>query len=506
MKIDMRRILISILLICLILLTSCTLPSTENNGDANQNNQANSQNQENQDDNIDKSRGGNDDEANQNNNAAQGANASNDDINEEEEAGEGNNVAPDVAPHAPLSDTGPWYIVSNPEGLYAFNMDGSGLTLVTRGDPDNFGYLSEGVSSSGGRFAYITGENTYNNLVLHIIDMSNNLEHNTIELLSDEDVDIQAKRAIVEFPSFVWSHSGDQLAFFGVLDGPSSDLYVYSASDQSITRLTSGPSQGYQPSWSPDDKYILHTGADTFGTGAGYSMSGVWAAAADDSGVIDLPLPGGSSDEIILGWRDNDTFLSYSWNPVYGYFNLRFTNLHVGLAEEVWEHPFSAVGFSNADQPWVLLGINEYQAEENPAGLSGIFILVAPDYQPQQLFEDTHGYFQSTGTGLFIVDVGDNSYIIGPTTMQDISYSNEKAVFSEQGSPAWYSKNGLWVMSGGENIQVTDMPVELAAWGANSASILFSTDGHLHVATAPDWKPVLVAAIFYPEEIILVNP
>jgi hypothetical protein len=505
MKMKLRPTIVLILVISLLLLASCTLPSQANNGNDNQNNQENRQNQQNQENNVDKSRGGNDEDANQNNSDAQEANSSDGD-NDEGETEEDNNVAPDVAPHAPLSDTGPWYIVSNPEGLYAFNMDGSGLTYVAAGDPANFYYLADGVSSSGGRFAYITAENTYNNLLLHIIDMSNQVDHSFIYLLSDEDVDIQARRAIIEFPSFAWSHSGDMLAFFGVLDGPSSDLYVYSVSDESITRLTSGPSQGYQPSWSPDDKYILHTGADTFGTGAGYSMSGVWAAAADDSGVIDLPLPGGSSDEIILGWRDNDTYLSHSWSPVYGYFNLHFTNLHVGLAEEVWEYSFSDVAFSNTDSPWLLLSIDDYFAGENPAGLSGLFVLEAPDYQPLQLFEDSSGYIQPTGTGLFIVDVGDNSYIIGPTTMEDISYSNERAVFSNQGSPAWYSKNGLWIMSGGENIQVTNMPVELAAWGAENASILFSTDGHLHVATAPDWKPVLVAAIFYPEEIILVNP
>ena len=35
---------------------------------------------------------------------------------------------PGWVPSGPLSTSGPWYVVANEEGLYAFNMDGSGLT------------------------------------------------------------------------------------------------------------------------------------------------------------------------------------------------------------------------------------------------------------------------------------------------------------------------------------------------------------------------------------------
>jgi len=504
MKNDLRRTIVLILMICLLVFPACSIFGEQNSGNQQQNNDQNIQNQENQNT---RKEGGRSrpEESNQEISNNNDVNTTNNEIEEETEPEEEDTEPPlDVAPHAPLSSSGPWYIVSNMEGLYAFNMDGSGMTLVTRGDPDNFHYLSQGASPSGGLFAFVTAENTYNNQALHVVDMSNNLNHIMIDLLSDDDVDIMAKRAIIDFPTFAWSHSGDLLAFFGAIDGPSSDLYVYSATDGSTTRLTSGPSQGYQPSWSPDDQYILHTGADNFGTGAGYSMSGVWAAAADDSGVITLPMPGDSADEVIVGWRDNDTFLSYTWSPAYGPHNLRFTNLHAGLAEEIWDHPFTDVGYGGGENSWVLLTIDEYAARENPQELMGTFTLSPPDYQPALLFEDIAGYIEPIGARAFLLYAGDEQYYIQANDFRDVSSMEGRKIFSTDGVPAWYSSNGLWANIGGQNVQITDEPVELACWGADSESILYSVDGHLHVTTAPDWEPVLVAAMFFPAEILLV--
>ena len=100
------------------------------------------------------------------------------------EGSAGENASPerDWVEDAPLSTDGPWFVVANPEGLYAFNMDGTGLTFLTTDKPNQYRTLSDGVSSAGGRLAYITGESDYNNLILHILDFPNNLNHKIILL------------------------------------------------------------------------------------------------------------------------------------------------------------------------------------------------------------------------------------------------------------------------------------------------------------------------------------
>ena len=143
-------------------------------------------------------------------------------------------------------------------------MDGTGLSFLAPETVGSYILLQEGVASSGGRFAYLTTVDGYDQAKLQVIDIAHPANNKTIPLFSSDEADIDARRAVVEQPSFAWSHDGEQLAFFGVMDGPSSDLYVYSTKDDQITRLTSGPSQGYQPSWSPDDQYIVHSGADSF--------------------------------------------------------------------------------------------------------------------------------------------------------------------------------------------------------------------------------------------------
>ena len=99
-----------------------------------------------------------------------------------------------------------------------------------------------------------------------------------------------------------WSADGTQLAFEAAIDGDSADLYVYSAADGSVKHLTSGSAQDYAPSWSPDGKYIVHFGTDSFGSGAGYHMVGVWATLLDKASTYDLYTPNTNSGGEYVLW------------------------------------------------------------------------------------------------------------------------------------------------------------------------------------------------------------
>ena len=148
---------------------------------------------------------------------------------------------------------------------------------------------------------------------------------------------MRAAFAVSAEDSLAWSPDGTRLAFIGAQDGPTADLYVYSASDGSITRLSSGSSQAYQPTWSPDGQYIVHGGSgamDLTGQGS-FNTEAIWAARSDGSAIINLYQPE-SSGESFCGWTDLHTFLVYSWLPDGRPGNLRTFNIDTGKSISVW--------------------------------------------------------------------------------------------------------------------------------------------------------------------------
>lgn len=70
-----------------------------------------------------------------------------------------------------------------------------------------------------------------------------------------------------------WSPDGNIIAFNGVIDGPSGDLYTYVVSSQLLTRLTDGPTESVFPFWSLDGEFIIQGGVEHLNlqmSGAGY--------------------------------------------------------------------------------------------------------------------------------------------------------------------------------------------------------------------------------------------
>ena len=265
-------------------------------------------------------------------------------------------------PDQSLSNEGPWWVFSTMDGLFAINSDGSGLTQFYQG-PINMPYNRRILPApNSGQIAFITSNDVYNTtLRITSFPMTDLITEIPLTSIESEpgvgampgDPEVEAVRAMTEVQNLAFSPDGRSLAFMGAIDGPTSDLYLFSLDNHLITRLTSGPSQGYQPVWSPDGKYIVHTGVSVFGSGAGYTMEGIWAARADDSGVVTLYDPTEDSGEDIIGWVDNQTFLVYSWNMSSGLNNLRTYNIETGEINVVWPGSFQSIAFnpSNATVP-----------------------------------------------------------------------------------------------------------------------------------------------------------
>ena len=129
---------------------------------------------------------------------------------------------------------------------------------------------------------------------------------------SPGDFGNSALQAVRDEHNYAWSPDGTRLAFVGLMDGPSAEIYIYDTVTEQIKRVSTDDAQNYWPSWSPDGETLLYLGTDFFGVGAGFDTTGFWSARGDGTNVTKLYIPGGGSEEI-AGWLDDITSLLSTW-------------------------------------------------------------------------------------------------------------------------------------------------------------------------------------------------
>jgi len=413
-------------------------------------------------------------------------------------------VTPDIGSETtekPLSSNGPWWVFSTSNGLFAIDPDGSGLTQFSF-DPVNASYAHQiFVSPKEGYLAYLTGESY--DATLMINQLPEGAPITEIALFSfSNDQDLDAIRAIVEHNSLNFSPDGRFLAFMGMIDGPTSDLYLFSLDTLEFTRLTDGPAQAYQPVWSPDGKYILHTSARSFGTGAGYDMAGVWASHAATTDAISLYDPSGSGSETILGWLDNQTFIVYSWEGSCGDHNLRTFNIETEQSASLWQESFQSIAYDPSNNVALLISND---AGCSPADGAGIYLVSADGNAPFRVLEITGSQvIWSKDAGLFMVSGGFDSWTIAVDSMgQFIDLDMPQgawgfpAVAPGSRDLAWKGET-LWV---GPFLGSIDNPPEAifnetvynVTWTPDGKSVLFFADRGLFIAHQPDYIPTLIA-------------
>jgi Tol biopolymer transport system component len=305
-----------------------------------------------------------------------------------------------VSPQVPLSANGPWVLILNYDGIWAANGDGDGLTHLTQDV-----VVSHAVAVSGRWIAYVTDRaadpdsESGEGLVLRVLSLPEGMAQTVTDLqirnvTSDSPEDLQfaadqVYRAVVfEGGGLAWSPDGTKLAFVSGHEGTSADVYVYSRDTGQIARLTDGPAHAYQLSWSPDGQYIFHTGAAAFGSGAGYSMVGVWVARVDGTGIRSLYEPDlRSGSEVLVDWISANTALVHSWRPDCGQVNLMTVNVASGEIQVVWPDYFNQVVYK-PDTGAILIDASGIGC--NPEGASGFYMIEPAGTELEQVSGDEY--------------------------------------------------------------------------------------------------------------------
>jgi hypothetical protein len=392
-------------------------------------------------------------------------------------------------------------IIRASDGLWAANSDGSGALRLIDGAQWQSDF-TRAVQPGGNRVVILTfGADSYHHLALNLLSLPDGSLQKITDLTTPETepaVDampgtdaLEAMRAVSEQVSYAWSPDGSRLAFIGALDGPSADVYLYDLASRKITRVSSDSAFNYFPSWSPDGNHLIFLGAETFGTGAGLSMSGVWSANGDGSNVQLLYTPTSYGEEI-LGWRDGESVVLKSWDPGQGPYDLRIYNIRTKEITSLPAEPVTAAVsepgtvMSSADSGSVLF-----------SQTSGLSILLTGQTTPTKLSENQANEIRwIRDSSLFEVEFQDGSLgtyesdgknpVLAPPELSEAGIWNSNV--SMYGLIwAWTSNSssapGVWITGPGLNFpQVFTGQAVAPLWDPHN-NLTFFSGGTLYRAT-----------------------
>jgi len=419
----------------------------------------------------------------------------------------------------PALPGGEWLMVTSAQGLWMSRADGSqaGIRIAERIVPEP---LANAHSPAGGLLAYLTATSgseaygDYRNLTLHVISLRGVGASAVIPLTSPAtepgiENPTSIVRAITEQPSLAWSPDGGRLAFIGAQAGTSADLYEYYRADGRVVQLTDGPDQAYRPLWSPDGKWIVHGAAGSFGSGAGYGVTGFYAARADDGGIISLyDIGERSGDEVGAGWLDEHTLVAHSWTAVCGSQNLRLVDLSAQTAEMVFDGCMDevAVGHGSA-----LFGQSLLLAEfdENPR--PGLYLITSADRRPRQIssgdierieWVEEIGAFLAVTSDFGILEVspaGQIRVLAGMASRVPIvSPGGRWWAYYQMAQRGFSDTDGIFAGGYGQGMwKIFDGSVASGRliFSPDGDSLYFVTaSGDLYRAQAPNWAPVVLAS------------
>ncbi len=214
------------------------------------------------------------------------------------------------------AESGLWLVVQTDDSVEMRRLEGGGGVTLLKGSspgrPAVF-FAHENLNNPSGWFALLDSQ-TMN---LRIQASPGEDPAVEIPLLSNPDINddrITAFRQALTTtnpPAFAWSPDGESAVFLAAIDHPFLEMYFLNASDLSVTRLTDGSLDVYQPSWSPDGQWVVYDETDGLNTIGLWSVTAVKAVRANASQTMTLYEPL-SYAEPRPGWSSPDAFIVHS--------------------------------------------------------------------------------------------------------------------------------------------------------------------------------------------------
>jgi len=262
--------------------------------------------------------------------------------------------------------------------------------------------------------------------------------------------------------------------------------------------LTDGLNQAARLFWSPDSQWIIHEEVESFGTGAGWNVKAVWAAAPDGSGNRKLYDTEFSGDEVFVDWASPDTFLVYSWTPI-GLQNVRLVKLDTGEAQRIGpEFPVQALAFDPESQAQLTV-VDDYTARER--NLQGGLYRASPaSSQPQRIAPGNWYDVRWLPQAQMFLAKGESGVISVALDGTTKELSGEGALPIDSPDGAWLIATGdgnftspiglrLYTTDGELKRAITQEAVTYATWSPDSSGVFYASNGKLYYVAIPNGEP-----------------
>ena len=426
-----------------------------------------------------------------------------------------------------------WLLTRSENELWVSASNGTGMSLLETAEIVSPQDLSRAVSPQGGHIAYVTidEEAPTFSLTLKIVHLPEGELVKEIALISpnftegegEGERSPEAALAITEQQAVAWSPDGQQLAFIGVMEGNSADLYLYDLRYDTVTRLSSESSQAFAPIWSPDNRYIVYFGAESFGLEGTFEMTGAWAARPSESGgVINLYEPD-SGGEILVGWSELREFVVASYDVDCEFHNLRLINVETQKSTTYYQGCFTAAAL-DPETNGVIFTVSEDLAADcvcqEEEGETGIYLIPNGKGLPRLVKEENALAVQwQPDARLFYVTNVDDEKLVFDTDEEEIALPEDVGGVYPEIAPVsgWWAwamspeieETGLWV---GDTLQrepqkIFENEVSFPLWDEDGKNLIFFSEEIMYIAREPDFDPVPAAEFAAPvDQAVWVRP
>ncbi|MBW6473450.1 MAG: zinc-ribbon domain-containing protein [Anaerolineaceae bacterium] len=409
-------------------------------------------------------------------------------------------------------------------GIWMVNAQSRAATQISYDQLDVPWDLNDGMSPDKKFFAFFTGfGGSPVNPMLVVLDLVNQTTLLQLELTgpiiqpgmegTHGDPSFEAFGAMQSIGSLAWSPDGTHLAFIAARDGDSADVYIFSRSDSSVTRLSQEAGHASDLHWSPDGQFLQYLSIFTFGTGAGATMEALWVYEFQ-SNQAQLLETLESNGEDFLAWTDNSHFLINSWGRLCGgAYNLRIVDATSFEQQVIVEEGFTAVAYDPENQFGMFSVAYTYDNCGNSEPLDpGLMIFgesvpVLGADGPimgeigRKKFEQIIAYgIRFIPQGNLFTVYGDDGlpyiYYNGPYGYINLEILPEVKGLTPYPSPtgeywAWASSmnTGLWITEKNSNpIELSPLFTGMPLWSQDGQTIYFFEINRLFSASAPQFS------------------
>ena len=437
-------------------------------------------------------------------------------------------ATPTITPYPSLQTQGPYLLFSTDRNnLIILDANGQGRKLLQLPSNGFVHDLEKAISPDGRWLAYFTGssrEEPYD-LALHLFNLEDQTTIPVADLVApgfpenlepvktSDPVELEScnsgpcRIGVIELAfnegieSMAWSPDSQSLAFAAQIDGPSSDVYIFSLEDRSIRRLVNDLENVWQIDWAPNGERILYQNSTA---GITYTTTYIYVANSNTQSLQSPRVIDGGKFWYEYGWINENLFLISSGGEGAPPQNLRYINVETQQVTEVWPYTADHIAIDHRNNALVVSTIpSGYINDEPTEGTYLVPIRGSHSKITDDGFVLYEGFRDSQVFGwrenqIYSIELDGRIILIGPSEWNEyqppLASPNEKWIFLLENE----NKIALYSAETYEQIKTwnIDEYIYRISWRPDSLGVFLSTDKYIYYLSIPHGDPIRLQDCF----------